>query len=312
MTVRIYKHTDAGAPSLTTAAGSFISLLNACLVTGYGSQIPAGWTMPFTGTNTAVFKQPNTSNGMYFKVDDVASVNVRVYGYESMDSLTVGYGRFPTNIQQLDGLYIHKASGSTPVHWFLLANDKTLYLTIYPNNNINYQSGVSGTFMFGDINTEVVGDKFNTMIIGGVGASSERYFFPQVQSSSGLTTTASGHYMARSWTQVGTAIVIKKFSDNTRTNSAGWMGSNGMSFPNPIDGKMHMGKVEISEYGGNIGVIRGSLPGIWNPFHACNGVLSDGDQFTDVPTKPNATFEFRQSGPGSPNGGFLMETSNTW
>ena len=53
MTVRIYKSTDSGAPTLTGQAFSLISLLLACLVDGYGSKAAAGWTKPYTGTNLA-------------------------------------------------------------------------------------------------------------------------------------------------------------------------------------------------------------------------------------------------------------------
>ena len=41
MAVTVYRSTDTGAPALyTDSAGSLITILDACLVNGYGSQPP--------------------------------------------------------------------------------------------------------------------------------------------------------------------------------------------------------------------------------------------------------------------------------
>lgn len=42
--VRVYRHTDPGAPPLTGTAGSMVSLLTACLVSGYGASTPTSVT----------------------------------------------------------------------------------------------------------------------------------------------------------------------------------------------------------------------------------------------------------------------------
>lgn len=49
MTVRVFRSTDASAPALSGRPGSFVSLLDACLVDGYTGKPAAGWTKPYTG-----------------------------------------------------------------------------------------------------------------------------------------------------------------------------------------------------------------------------------------------------------------------
>ena len=79
MALTIYRSSDAGAPSLTGAAGSLIALLDACLRTGYGTKAGAGWTKPFTGTNIAAFRQGAGGNGRYLRVWN-ARTSADMYG----------------------------------------------------------------------------------------------------------------------------------------------------------------------------------------------------------------------------------------
>ena len=56
MGVTVYRFDDAGAPTLSAAAGALISVLDACLVNGYGAKPAAGWTKAFSGTNQAAYR----------------------------------------------------------------------------------------------------------------------------------------------------------------------------------------------------------------------------------------------------------------
>lgn len=58
MTVRVYRSTDYGAPSLTGQVGSLISVLNACLVDGYGTNNIVSLTQA-GGVATAVTAVPH-------------------------------------------------------------------------------------------------------------------------------------------------------------------------------------------------------------------------------------------------------------
>lgn len=45
--VKVYRWDDTGAPVLDKAAGCMMSIFKACLVTGYGAKVGAGWAMPY-------------------------------------------------------------------------------------------------------------------------------------------------------------------------------------------------------------------------------------------------------------------------
>ena len=52
--VKVYRWDDAGAPALDKTAGCVATIFKACLVTGYGTKEPAGWTMPFEDTTAGI------------------------------------------------------------------------------------------------------------------------------------------------------------------------------------------------------------------------------------------------------------------
>lgn len=63
--VTVYRWDDPGAPQITTSAGTadqYKNVLKKCLVEGYGSKAPLGWTIPFEDANGIVF-QNNTAAG---------------------------------------------------------------------------------------------------------------------------------------------------------------------------------------------------------------------------------------------------------
>ncbi len=55
MTVTVYRSTDAGAPPLDGTAGSFVDVLDWCLVSG--APTPAGWTIEFTSGDLRSYRQ---------------------------------------------------------------------------------------------------------------------------------------------------------------------------------------------------------------------------------------------------------------
>lgn len=78
MPVTVYKHSDASAPQMTSAAGSLLTVLDACLVDGYGSKAAAGWakTVIDAGTYQAVYTQGAATGKVQKKLyvkDDAAT-----------------------------------------------------------------------------------------------------------------------------------------------------------------------------------------------------------------------------------------------
>src|SRR5262245_30017438 len=130
MTVRVYRSTDSSAPTLSNNNGSFVTLLDKCLVSGYGSNAAAGWAIEFTGTNKRVYRAPSGSR-MRLRVSDTGSGTeatgyARVRGFESMSDVDTGTGPFPTDAQVSGGLYCAYASGASRP-WILVADEKRFW-----------------------------------------------------------------------------------------------------------------------------------------------------------------------------------------
>jgi len=176
MTTRSYSSSDASAPSLSGTVGSLVALLDACLVTGYGSKVAAGWTKPFTGTNSAAFRQGSGSMA-YLYVDDNGTTpggakDASVRGYLSMTSISSGSRPFPSQENAVSltsssvfGLSYRKSNtaDATARDWIIVADDKTVYIFI--------DEGTSGQvgyclFGFGQFLSYVPGDNDSVFISG--------------------------------------------------------------------------------------------------------------------------------------------------
>lgn len=158
--IRVYQSTDVGAPQNLNAAGSIISILAACLVTGYGTQAAAGWSVPFQDVNTSVFKPGVGSNGMHIKVTDTAITPARVKCFESMTDINTGLGQFPSEIQQPGGFYFQKGDHATiPRLWTVIATEK-FFVAFFET-----AVGTQKMQCFGDFDSYKTGDLFNTVAI---------------------------------------------------------------------------------------------------------------------------------------------------
>jgi len=130
MTVRFYSSTDASAPVLS-GTGNFVDLLDAILVTGYGSQPAAGWTKPFTGTNKAAFLMATTGDapGYYVRILDQldSGRGVAWRCYKTMSDVDTGTNPVPT-VAQVPGngisFWKSEANSAAARGWFCVADDR--------------------------------------------------------------------------------------------------------------------------------------------------------------------------------------------
>lgn len=290
MTVTVLRSTAGGAPTLVNSAGSLLTLLDYILVTNLS------WTKPYTGTNKAAYKMPSGTNERYLRVDDTGTTSARVVGYETMSDVNTGTGPFPTAVQMSGGLYWPKSSTGTAAPWIALSDGALVYLFI-KYDNANWQGVV-----FGDFDSYKASDAFNTLIVGETSAPSS--FATNIDDISASTSTvATGHYIARSYTQVGSSITCGKVSDATQSGTT--MGSTGMTYPSPLDGALHLAPVWLTQASATIGK-RGLLPGIWNPLHL--QPLAHGDTFSGTGDLTGRSFEVITFQSGQ----VFIETSDTW
>lgn len=235
-TVTCYRSTDSSAPVLTGQVGTLKSLLNACLVAGYGSQPAAGWTSSYSGTNTQQFKNSATDGtGTSVWIDDNGggpggAGEAYATGFVSMSAAATGTGQFPTNSQLPYGVSVSGAmnirksatNDSTPRKWTLIADDTCFYLFTETGD---FTSPLAAfPYMFGDIFSYKTSDPYRCMMMGRNGQNTNdcRYeWFPtfsgnhpnQTDADFRMTYTIPGHFMSGSFTGTGTSTAVGKHSD---------------------------------------------------------------------------------------------------
>lgn len=310
MTVRVYRSTDVGAPTINGTAGSLINVLDGCLVTGYGSSPSSGWTKPYTSTNTAMFKQPATANGRYLYVDDTTSTYATVKAFETATSISATTGQFPHPTQTTGNLYMPKSfvADTSARAWVVIATNKLFYCWV----NAGPSSSYLHIFVFGDFLSTVTNDVYNTILIANSSSSVTSSSNFGILASNAVTT---GHYVARAYSQLGESIQVGKCGDHSKSSTT-QLGFGNMAFPNPCDGKIYINPLYIVEnvVGTSQWAYRGILPGAYGHLHSVtsSGPLYLGDVITNVAGASGKTFEVFTTYYSSGTNNFLLETSDTW
>lgn len=303
MAVRYYFSTDASAPAISGTAGTLISVLDACLVNGYGSKTGAGWTKAYSGTNLAAYRMSTASpaTGFYMRVDDTGTTSARLVGYETMSDVNTGTGPFPAGAQFSGGLFFLKSSAAntTARPWMLIAENRSFYLMVLSNQTaFGAGDNWNAAMFFGDIITRKASDGFNCALIAHTNASTSACQLGHANSISSYAPL-DAHYLARDYTGVGGSRAFGKCKIyRTSGVSATVLGATEsyQAFPDPISQTWNLGKVMVME---SAIVMRGTLPGIYdsigafqigNPFDIIPGQGSlSGTQFVLLPIWAGAT-----------------------
>ncbi|WP_350431717.1 hypothetical protein ABIS04_16195 [Shewanella sp. H8] len=161
--VTVYRWDDAGAPQLTTPKPSeIINILQKCLVDGYGSKSPLGWTKEFedvVSQKVAYRNSPTEGSGGYFQMwshdgSNSANILMRLTSAVSMSGLDTFFNKsYNTGIH---------AYNSNFDRWVVIGTSRAFYLILSTNgvmggNNSLYDSvayvGDFDPFIPNDINT---------------------------------------------------------------------------------------------------------------------------------------------------------------
>lgn len=310
MTVNIYKSTDASAPVLNGTTGTLEALLNACLVTGYGSKTGAGWTSPYydAASKTRVFQVAGNPTAFLQVRDGGPGAGsfreARIRGYEAMSDALTGSGLFPTVAQYANGLFVRKSStlDATARDWIIAADNRRVYAFFYPGDT----AFVGSHWLFGAMQSDKPNDLYPFVISGriveNIGTLTATQELAPVRNANLAATT--GGFLMRSYTGVGSALAVGFYGDSARSNETNNThgGTTGMAYPCPADGGLYMGRTFVNE----LNVPRGSLPGLWAPCHV--KPLANGDTFDGVEGLINRSFEVMMVGAGQ----LFLETSDTW
>jgi len=156
----IYASDDPGAPSLTGTAGSFVALLDAILVDGYGTGPTAkaglGWTREFTAANKRAYRgNMATASGCYLRVDDTNARYAWMQAYSAMSDIDTGTDVAPATADRPNGMLWPKSAttDATSRWWWAIGNERCLYLWIvpaaFPSGTTNHAGGAP--YFFGDL-----------------------------------------------------------------------------------------------------------------------------------------------------------------
>lgn len=277
-TIRQYYWNDPGAPRVSYSANSFNDVLRACLVSGYGNKEGAGWTEVFTSGTRRLFQCPGGNQRVY-EFNDANSSYVYFRGYGSLDPVTGsdGVDAFPTTGQSANGYSIVKttSTGTTTYRpWSIIVSDRSLYFQIFYNHTQEEESTTEvSTGFVGDFVSYIPGDVGNSMVYGMASAATaaNSQFFGDDLS---FTAPRSGIAVFRDYLQMQNSFTNLSIAPGWLANSTS-IGNVGFSFPEVGSGGLILDPVRIIEYTDGTSasrLLRGHLPGLFNPIHNNPGV----------------------------------------
>lgn len=331
-TVRVYQSTDASAPALTGVVGSITALLDACLVTGYGTQVGAGWSIAYTATNKRIYQSGNLLCPSVVMVTDDASAaaggTATTFGMVGGTSATaIGYNGlvnpFPLSVQQVNGVFGKKSATVAATSWVLVADNRTFYLFVDPVGTM--AQGYCSAYFGEMFSYKVVRGGLDPyrLILGGLNTASTSNS-SELNSTFPSTISARSTipaYMPRSYTGLGITIAVGKSIDCVRSNLAvaysqmyipGSTSNSPASlpYPSPVEDGLCLSPSYVIE---GPGITRGHLRGIFSPLHIMP--LSNLDTFSGSGSLVNKNFlTLNANGGLGPAliGQLMIETSSTW
>jgi hypothetical protein len=315
MPVTAYKSTDASAPQLDGSTnGTLVSVLDACLVNGYGAKAAAGWTKAFSGTNQAVYRMNAVSGaGHYLHVNDsspntsAVGREARARGWVTSTGLGTGTEAFPTVAQIADtaGPMIRKSVSADAVAraWRVYADDRTFYLFTKSGDfgNIGWNGYGFGEFF----SLQGIADLYRTMLMGRIvsaGAGQALDSSENMDLFSAPATALAGHYTPRTWNNDLAGAVQFGKHGNSSHNASLMAGVN--AFPN-WDGSAMVSLIWATIGIGGQAQTLGRLRGLGHLLHLPSAV-NDLDQVI-VGAK---TYELLKGAKGTSV--YAVEISNTW
>jgi hypothetical protein len=248
---------------------------------------PATWAKTYSGTNKAAYKPTDvTASGCMLRVDDSATQDARVVGYESMTDVDTGTGPFPTSSQVSGGNFWTKSSAanSTANAWMLFADGRTVYFARAYRSGAGSAPSDYEVTVFGDLIPARSGDAYACVISGAATSQAASVISGSHNLWAGQAASA-GMYVPRSYTGLGSALQAVKnyptpFYNLTATLVSGGT-SNVVPFPNPADGGLYVVPHYIAELTGAI--YRGQSPGFYCvPQSILSGAFAPRDTVTGV------------------------------
>jgi hypothetical protein len=320
MPTRVYKSTDPGAPTLNGQVGSLIRVLRACLVDGFGSLPPLGWSMPYTDGNNpplrAHFRQaPKTGWDQYdLEVKDDGSTSLsasdprlaEAWGWGGAAGLAGGSVAFP--VRTSPGMLILKSetSNATARRWLLVGTDRSFIFVAYHLANPNNMYA-AGPWFFGDTIPIALTDTWAVALSGGTVSDA----------SPGIARLSDDGYVLRVMPYTfqgmpGPTTFSRVWPAGVATGDV-TVGNGSIVYPNGPDGRGYIDRILLTESGH----LRAVLPGFWVPLHNWKSAASIYDWQTfdgagDLAGRSFIVAKWGSGGTGNATVTFCIETSDTW
>jgi hypothetical protein len=323
---RLYTSSDASGPgAMTGAAGSLLSILDACLVNGYTGHAAAGWTKPFSNSGNIGCYVQNGGSGFGIVVNDNGpdvSASFReawVTGWKSITAISgpvgTGTGQFPLPGQLLTTGHVvcrkSTTADSTSRTWALYADATTFYLFVKTGDNASNYFDLAFGDMFSlwgssDVNRCVLIGR-NLVNSGSINLTSghvDRMINPLISSN------IAGAYVADNFAGTSGSIVAYCMGDLSKAGSlingsSPVALSGAMPAPNAADNSYYLSPVWVSDSSWSV---RGRLRGLYHLCHAVSS-FSDGQTFNGANDYAGKTFTVLLQ--GTSGGLYCIETSNT-
>lgn len=318
-TTRYYTSADSGAPVLTGGVSALINVLEKCLVDGYGSATPAGWTKPYVGTDKAAFRNSVAAggSGMHIRVDDTGGGSggareALCRAYLTMSDVDTGTIEMPT-VAQLAGSIVFRKSNtvdSTARAWLMVADERGFYMTV--NDGF-----ADCTMAAGDFKSFVPGDPYAFFIAGREtqsGANSYGAGYGLFYRAGNFNTpTASGLYVARGFAGTGSPIAaaVPMLAATSGGSGSAIGGAGGIANPAPGSGLSQW----LPAFIVNEGTLRGQFPGLHVSINNFTGVAA-GAEYPNPPGTPSGavfvTLRGKVSGNGGDDGHVFVDRVTQW
>ena len=257
----------------------------------------AGWTIPFTDVNKAVFKQGAISNGFYLDVDDTVAASSTVRAYESMTAVGVGTGQFPTVAQQ-PNLYWIKGATNSP--WVVVA-DEHFVMVWTPETSTSPLTAAA--WFFGDFRELAPYNGYNTILVSGDNISLANDSLHDIDTS--ITSTVNVRCVARDHTGLGGSRAVLLMGDSSLVDNATYTSVAGMTYPSILDNALYMQELRVVAGGVENGLY-GHIDGVYTMLHAAPFGISEisyfagsnelaGEEFVYLPCDANSVVVMRVS-----------------
>lgn len=258
-----------------------------------------GWTKAFTGTNKAAYRSSDVSGTqLYLRVDDTNAQYMSVKLYETMTDIDAGTGASVVRYWMKSDV-----SNTTAKNWNIIGDSKMFYFLVDWDSTYSNQPN---PYCFGDINSVKSGDAYHCILYGYHTIPSDPYQYLDF-ASIGSPSDTEGALIARSYTQLGSALAFFKYAGIPGSSYMGY-GST-ITFPDPVDNGIHLVPVYVFLTASNL---RGVMPGLYSPIEQTNGVFNTRDKTVKINNKIYIAYKISNGVSNNQIGNCWFDLTGPW